>query len=361
MSFIDNFNEITCDMWQYLAECNKPIVVYGMGDGADKIINELEKRNLSVSGIFASDGFVRDKTFRSHKVVTYSQIKSEYNDFIVLVSFGTKLDDVIDNIKKIANERVLFAPDVPVFGDGIFDLDYFRINAERLENIYTRLADDTSRSTYINAIKYRLTGKIEYLFDCEAEKNEAYETLFIPRSGSTYIDVGAYNGDTIREFVSYSGEDITVHAFEPDTRNFKKLSEYTQTCGIKSITLHNAAAWNENTELEFFSRSGRNSASSSFRQFKTVKTKAVALDSCVDHADFIKIDAEGADINVIKGAKHLIKRCSPDICVAAYHRTEDYFAIPEEIMSYNNDYDIYIRHNRHIPCWDTNFYFKKKV
>ena len=43
MDFRQCFNDIKFDMWQHLQSSKKPIVLYGMGDGADKIAAELEK------------------------------------------------------------------------------------------------------------------------------------------------------------------------------------------------------------------------------------------------------------------------------------------------------------------------------
>ena len=34
------------DLWKYLKDCKKPIVLYGMGNGADKIITVLESRGI---------------------------------------------------------------------------------------------------------------------------------------------------------------------------------------------------------------------------------------------------------------------------------------------------------------------------
>ncbi len=362
MDFKKQFEDIECDLWQHLKKCQKPIVLYGMGDGADKIISELEARNIEVSGVFASDGFVREKIFHGHRVETYSAAKSRLCDMIVLVSFGTKLDEVLGNICRIANECELYAPDVPVFGTGIFDMKYFRDNFSRLENIYSKLSDDTSKKAYVNSIKYRLTGKIDYLFECETDVDESYKNILMPKSPCVYVDVGAYNGDTVREFSSYSGKEIKVHAFEPDARNFRKLEAFSKECGISDITLHNLAAWDKKEKLTFYSRSGRNSANTtSHSGAKETVIDASDIDSLVESADFIKIDAEGADLQAIMGAKRLIAKCTPTMCVAAYHRTEDYFLLPEKILEINENYDIFFRHFRHIPCWDTNFYFRKKA
>lgn len=50
-------------LWDYLKGAKKPIVLYGMGNGADKIIKVLEDRGIEYKGVFATDGFVRENTF----------------------------------------------------------------------------------------------------------------------------------------------------------------------------------------------------------------------------------------------------------------------------------------------------------
>ena len=129
------------DLWNYLKEANKPIVLYGMGNGADKIISVLNRYGIKISGVFASDGFVRQKVFHGFNVTDYKTAKETFGDMIVLVCFGSSLPDVIANIKRIADEQELYAPDVPVYGDVLFNMEYAILNRERLENIYNRLAD----------------------------------------------------------------------------------------------------------------------------------------------------------------------------------------------------------------------------
>ena len=45
------------DIWSYLRNSDKKIIIYGMGNGADKIINELERLNINIYGVMASDDF----------------------------------------------------------------------------------------------------------------------------------------------------------------------------------------------------------------------------------------------------------------------------------------------------------------
>ena len=64
------YPEIKKDLWQYLAESDKPIVMYGMGNGADKILSVCEAKGIEIKDFFASDGFVRGHSFHGKKVLS---------------------------------------------------------------------------------------------------------------------------------------------------------------------------------------------------------------------------------------------------------------------------------------------------
>ena len=76
------------DTWQTLRSCKKPIILYGMGNGADQIIAVLESLGLAFSDVFASDGFVRGQLFHGKKVLTLSEIEEKYDDFIIVMTFA---------------------------------------------------------------------------------------------------------------------------------------------------------------------------------------------------------------------------------------------------------------------------------
>ena len=44
-------------LWQRLERARKPVMLYGMGNGADKILDELARRGIAAAGVFASDEF----------------------------------------------------------------------------------------------------------------------------------------------------------------------------------------------------------------------------------------------------------------------------------------------------------------
>ena len=359
---MEKFEELKniCDLWSYLKASTKPIVLYGMGDGADKILNVCQDKNIEIFGVFASDDFVRGQKFRGFTVKKYSELKQMLGDMIVLVSFATKLKDVLENIYNICKYDEIYAPDVPVFGDGIFDSEYFNLNYDSFFKVYNFLSDELSKKVYYNIIKYKLTGNIMLLAECQSDVSEAYRNIIQPHEGDVYVDIGAYNGDTIKEYVSFSGNKISVYAFEPDDKNYRKLVENTQKLDLSEKMLYNLAAWDKKEDLVFYSRSGRNSAHTTFH--KGLKDKTVCADAVDNYIDrcvsFVNIDAEGSDLKALYGMTNTIEKYKPTISCAIYHRNEDMFTIPLFLAEKYKNFKMYIRHFPYIPAWDTNIYIK---
>ena len=71
------------DLWTHLAHSTKKVVLYGMGDGADKILNVCENKGIKIHGVFASDEFVRYQNFRGFTVKKYSELKEDFSDIIL--------------------------------------------------------------------------------------------------------------------------------------------------------------------------------------------------------------------------------------------------------------------------------------
>lgn len=339
------------DLWTYLKSTNKKILLYGTGNGADKILNELLRRGIEVQGVFASNGFVRDRTFRGFKVLSFDAAREQFGDFLALVCFGSSLTPVMDNIKKISSEVELYAPDVPVIGlHNIFDMEYVRQNKDKITAAYNLLADDFSKKVFQNLVLYKLTGKPQYLYEIETPKKEAYDLLKLT-DNEIYADLGAYTGDTVAEFLENVNNYQRIIAAEPDNKNYKKLCRNTEN--VKNIKCYNVCISRQNGKMPFVMNAGRNSVAGEGNTF----IESINIDTLLkEGASFIKMDIEGQEINALLGAREVLTRCAPKLNIAAYHKNEDLFEIPLLINSINLNYKIYMRHHPYIPAWDTNFY-----
>ena len=359
----------TCDLWEYLQESEKTVVLYGMGNGADKILAVCAERNICVSGVFASDGFARGNLFHGMPVRTWSDVKAEYGaeNVIVLLSFGSSRPEVLENILRIRAEAELYAPDVPAFGDTLFTRAFYEAHKSDFEAARALLSDDESQRIFDNVLSYKLTGDISYLLDAENDEDAIFETIIHPSKIRASADLGAYNGDTVRQLLAKGEGNIeTIWAMEPDARNYKKLASYAENEERAHVTPVNAGAWNEETTL-FFDKSGNRNASFEKNRSQTLadrpakvsEVKAMPLDKVLNGArvDYIKYDVEGSEREALDGSLETLKQHAPTLLVSLYHRSEDLFALPLHIKAIAPHYQgFYLRRLRGIPAWDINLY-----
>ena len=162
-----------------------------------------------------------------------------------------------------------------------------------------------------------------------------------------YIDVGAFNGDTIFDYIKYFGQqNRKILAFEPDENNFKQLSEVVKSSNLKNIELFKAAV-------------GACSGKISFSQNGNMGSHIVDKDNSSDLVDvfslsdfikekpsFIKMDIEGAELDALKGAEDLIKLFRPNLAICLYHKPFDLFEIPTYLHKIVPEYKFKLRQHK---------------
>lgn len=339
------------DIWTRLKFEEKPILLYGTGNGADKILDELSKYNIKISGVFASSGFVRERTFRGFKVMSLEQAEEKFHDFVALFSFGSNRPEVIENIKHIMARHTLLAPEVPVCGGEIFNLSFAREHAEELEKVYSLLADEQSKKVFKETVLFKLDGDITHLFSCESFEDEAFENILKLKIKDSFLDLGAYNGDTVLQFANMVKDFSHITAVEPDSKSFSKLEKNTAHLDIRRI---NAAVSDKCGTVAFSAKASRGSSVGGEKIIESVNIDYLANDN---RFDYIKFDVEGNELNTIIGGEKTIKKDKPKMLISAYHKSDDYFTLPLKVLEINPDYKVYMRHFPYVPAWDTNFYF----
>lgn len=347
------------DLWQYLSKCGKNIVMYGMGNGADKIIAELDKIGLEVADFFASDGFVRGQYFHGKRVMTFAEIKKKYDNFVVLVSFGSEIPEVIANIEKIDAEAELYLPDVPVAGDGLFTIGFFNENREKFKAAFELLADERSREVFADVILYKLTGKLLYLLAHTDTDEQVYAEFFTNSGIKTAADLGAYNGDSARLFAEVLPGLEHIIALEPDRKNFTKLLRNTESLRV-SVEAHNICAWSKRKVLVFDRGGNRNSSvgaighTPSVGDTKTVEINGDSLDNIVANRpiDFVKYDVEGSEYEALVGSEQTLKTNAAAALVSAYHRNDDLYKLVLKLNEILPTHKLYLRRKRCVPAWE---------
>lgn len=378
------------DLWQYLQAQSKkgrPILLYGMGNGADKIITVCARYGIPIADVFASDGFVRGHSFHGKTVLSFSAACEKYgaDDPIVLLAFASSRPEVLENISRVAAAYELYIPDVPVCGTDLFNAEFYEAHAEEIAAARALFADDGSRRVYDGILTYKLTGRMDILRATESDPADAYRDILRAHRFRTAADLGAYNGDSIRDLRKYAPDLTDVIAMEPDRRNFRKLTEYASalTEAEDSLRVHcvRAGAWSESATLTFRGSGNRNAgladqpssaadpsailpSTADDPYFgKTAEVPVRALDTVVADTigvgarlDYIKYDVEGAETQALLGSRSVILRDAPALLVSVYHRNADLFRLPLLVHELGPAYQLYLRRMAGVPAWDVNLY-----
>ncbi len=336
------------DLWNYLKKTDKPIVLYGTGNGADKVLDRLLSMGVRPVGIFASNGFVRGQSFRGYRVESFETLQKRLNDMMILSCFGSNREDVLKNLAELSEKYELYRPDVPLYGETFFDAAFAKAHREELSCVRELLADQLSVKTFDNIISFKCSGDPKYLQDCEQTGDDMALLSFSERE--VYLDLGAYRGDTVMQFLRHAPNPEKIFAVEPDPKTYQKL---VMAVGELAECVH-AAVLDKSGQIRFSADKGRGSAMG-----KGVLCPAVHVDGLLagGRASFIKIDIEGAEAAALSGARKTIKAYRPKMMIAAYHRAEDLFSLPLYVHSLCPTYKIFFRHFRHSLAWDSYFYF----
>lgn len=320
-----------CDLWESLEREKNPIVLYGTGNGADKILAEFKNRGIRCDGVFASSGFVRNREFHGMKVESLDQVTERLGENITIVlCFGSSRAEVISYVKSLSKKYKLLIPEVPLYGGEIFTLEYLG----KKENHVTAaraLFDDESKPLFDDAAAFRITGDIKYLARTEP-LSKAVERLARRKKIKTAVDIGAYNGDTAKIFATLP--DIKkIIAVEPDKKSFEKLKSNLSVLGedseIRFFAENFAASDTERTVQYSMSGSRGAGLEGQNRRAKEKEVVEKPLDFLkINDADFIKFDVEGNEMKALLGAEETIKAGKSALAVSLYHRTDDFFELP---------------------------------
>ncbi len=341
-----------------LTKSGLPVYLYGTGDGADKILDYLTACGIRVRGVFASDGFVRDRSFRGYKVESLHDVEAREGKVACVLCFGLEGKEAFSFLQPLADRHLLLAPALPVYGTGRLDHAMLAERRADCERIFGWLSDELSRKLYRDVLAYHLTGGISYL------QSDA-DTLDVPRGyilhKQIHIDVGAYDGDTAREYLRMNPDVERILAFEPDDKTYRKLVENTDprrvicmhaACGAKDGNASHGGS-GRGSHLEHGEGTVQVRSLDSVCGYPFVGSHGMAVGS-------IKIDAEGEDSAVLHGAANLITACRPAICVSAYHRASDLFDLPFMLKRLDYRSELYFRKKPYVPAWDTLFYLIPK-
>lgn len=283
-------------------------------------------------------------------------IKDLMNVSVVTLEDLPKLDNdlkpqnifIFSGLKDFAFVPYFTAQGIDSFGQS--DVNKFTFvmkHLPELYSVYNMLGSEESKKVYCAAIKGRLTAKIgDYRF---APEPQYFLNGFMPCEGDIAIDGGAYDGTTSLDFAKCGAK---VYAFEMDAANYKNCRARLDASVSYDITLENIGLSDTESEESYscFGVGSRKNVNGNLTaRFTDLDTYAARNN--ISRVDYIKLDIEGAELEMLHGAAKTITRCKPKMAISAYHKPEDLWSLATYIKSLRADYEFEFRHYQ-IDCTD---------
>ena len=184
-----------------------------------------------------------------------------------------------------------------------------------------------------------LQNSIEHIF-------KHYFDLDLIKScrNEVFVDVGAYVGDTVLDFINSYGENSykKIYCYEMTTSVCEIL--HNNLKNFNNIIFKNNAVYSCNDKLYVDENKFSLSANKTSKKGSVI-IDAVSLDNDIkEKISMIKMDIEGGEKDALIGAKNHIIKDLPILFISVYHNNTDLFKIPKLINSYSKNYNFYLRY-----------------
>ena len=221
-------------------------------------------------------------------------------------------------VVRLGPRHFMFAPDVAVH------FDAYWATVEPGEHVQLRDFSVPARH-FVPALGVHLwqSGLIE-----EMDAIQGYLMHAPPRHGEIVFDLGSNCGASVFVFSRAVGPTGHVVAFEPDPLNREMLRRNVEALALANVELHDEAVAGRTGRMRFNSEGSLGAALSHVVSraglAKTIEVSVLSLpDACVAVGrtpDFIKMDVEGAEIEVLEGAQDWLRTHRPRWVMDTNHR-----------------------------------------
>lgn len=336
----------TRNIFAELAKVEKPkLILYGAGGNCESAMFLCSWMNAVVECVCDSKAkgtFV----YKNHEynIISLEELLQKHKDAYVLITSWKYEQEIYDILleRKFPEERIFFLRCPWMLSVEEFQEKYL----QGYRWAYSYFEDANSKKHILDRIRLLLLG-----FPCPADS--LYQNGYFGYTGikveenETYLDGGAYTGDSAEEFILHMRHNAKqykrVFAFEPDKEICRIAEENLQQ--YKDVEVIPAGLWSKTTELQFFKKEEQlGSEIGICNAENAVSVPVVSLDDYFERKaedswpTIIKLDVEGSEKEVLLGATKIIQLKKPKLVICAYHKPEDIYELPQTIMQLRSDY-----------------------
>ena len=229
--------------------------------------------------------------------------------------------------------------------------DALKNHANDFEALYNTLEDYRSKMVLYGVLNYWYNSDFNALGLAREENYDQYFDLDLikPNDDEIYIDVGAYTGDTILNYINTYGVYKKIYAYEITESSIKTMQNNLKD--FNNIFIRKKALSDINGEF-YINNNNISASANTITNVGSEMVKSVTLDDDVkEKVSLIKMDIEGSEEKALYGAINHIKNDTPKLLISVYHNHDDLWKIPKLINTINDNYKYYLRYfgNRYYP------------
>lgn len=322
----------------FVSEKSRPRYLFGRNQYASSIADQVD-----VDGFI--DDFTSETQFHGRPVVKLEALEPDAM-IVNCVAVGRPLTaqrridafgyDQLDYYAFLRHSGLALAPIEYWTGFA----DHYREQASRYAALSERLADPFSREVLARIVGFRLSGDLDLMRPFSDTQARQYFEYFIGfGEHEVFADIGAFDGVTSQAFSQRAPDFAGICLFEPNPRN---LETARARMGHDPRIRYIAAALSDQEGVARFGCSG---SSSRLNDHGEVEVRLDRLDNYGDTPfTYLKMDVEGAEAAVIRGAQGVIEARRPRLAVSVYHRPADLVEIADLVLGIRDDYDLFLRH-----------------
>tara|TARA_X000000950_G_C13895348_1_gene652567 strand:- start:69 stop:1217 length:1149 start_codon:yes stop_codon:yes gene_type:complete len=343
---------------------NLNIFLWGSGETGQEFYSFLKTSRPEINVIGFIDSFKHGECM-GLPIYKPDEIKKHENVSLIITSmFWGEISNTVEKVylkkfKILSNSLLNYCSHLRSFGNFYFDTSDIPSLEDRLSFILPSFKSNKDREIFKTLFDLRVnkdeSSFMSYTYDlCNKQKlsyqnKDKYTSHINFETIQNAIEGGVYDGEDTYNLLRILGKQKLfkkLYAFEPFIDAFNS-GEYFKMIDFKKCEILQNVLWDSCGKVAF-NVDINNPGNSSILSGEELDTSnlnnydSVTIDSFAESReisiDLIKLDVEGAEMNILRGAEHSIAKNKPNLAISIYHRKEDLFEIPELLLKLNPDY-----------------------
>lgn len=297
---------------------DQKLYIWGVGSVANGVIHELEKRGIKVGGCFVNvPDYHIDLRVKRRNLSVFQLDELLCKNVAFSVIIGHSHYELANLLEQYPQVRNVWSLNNVARDDADITEEFLKENIGFFEETYTRFEDEASRKNMTAYLNAQLTKDDTWILSCFEKPSTYFENDVITlKKHEVYLDLGAYNGDSIEKFIESCRDFKQVLAVEVQPDMCRTL---VQKWGKdERIKIYNTGISSYKGEACFYFDD--QSTCIVNKNAEGILTPVTTVDMlCADFPgiSLIKICIGNTIIPILEGARRTIEENVPKIVIAA--------------------------------------------